>query len=301
MQGTYCGGWRRCACLDAKTRVLAVGALASTTCNNFIADLLFLSEVSHSLLVAGAPCVKEAHEVQVQNQSPISRPRTLPKSGFRAQKSKSNSELDFVGLRSPSPSPSPIRVGPRSPSPSPSPIPSWTSSPSPTQSPTPNWTWTSSKVQVQAVGLQSPSPSRLDFVRFLANKTFGLAGKIGVAVVVWQLELLAHRCAKGLILPAHDIVLVGARSAQVKMQLDQYVDIYFGRSTSTLLPPLGASVLPWRLAALWRGAWHLPRRPSWLHEHGALQRAWRSIWKSRILCEDSNLLSQQFGDDSAVS
>ena len=51
VQGTYCGGWRRCACLDAKTRVLAVGALASTTCNNFIADLLFLSEVSHSLLV----------------------------------------------------------------------------------------------------------------------------------------------------------------------------------------------------------------------------------------------------------
>jgi hypothetical protein len=29
----------------------------------------------------------------------------------------------------------------------------------------------------------------------------------------------------GLILPAHDIVLVGARSAQVKMQLDQYVDL----------------------------------------------------------------------------
>jgi hypothetical protein len=42
-----------CACLVAKTRVLAVGTLASTTCNNFIADLLFLSEVSHSLLVAG--------------------------------------------------------------------------------------------------------------------------------------------------------------------------------------------------------------------------------------------------------
>ena len=57
VQGTYCGGWRRCACLDAKTRVLAVGVLASTPCNNFIADLLFLSEVSHSLLVAGAPCV----------------------------------------------------------------------------------------------------------------------------------------------------------------------------------------------------------------------------------------------------
>jgi hypothetical protein len=55
VQSTYCGAWRRCACLDAKTRVLAVGALASTTCNNFIADLLFLSEVSHSLLVAGAP------------------------------------------------------------------------------------------------------------------------------------------------------------------------------------------------------------------------------------------------------
>ena len=52
MQGTYCGGWRRCACLDAKTRVLAIRALASTTCNNFIADLLFLSEVSHSLVVA---------------------------------------------------------------------------------------------------------------------------------------------------------------------------------------------------------------------------------------------------------
>jgi hypothetical protein len=57
VQGTYCGGWRRCACLDAKTRVLAVGVLASTTCNNFIADLLFLSEVPRSLLVAGAPCV----------------------------------------------------------------------------------------------------------------------------------------------------------------------------------------------------------------------------------------------------
>jgi hypothetical protein len=28
VQGTYCGGWRRCACLDAKTRVLAVGVLA---------------------------------------------------------------------------------------------------------------------------------------------------------------------------------------------------------------------------------------------------------------------------------
>jgi hypothetical protein len=36
---------------------LAVGVLASTTYNNFIADLLFLSEVSHSLLVAGPPCV----------------------------------------------------------------------------------------------------------------------------------------------------------------------------------------------------------------------------------------------------
>jgi hypothetical protein len=52
------GGWRRCACLDAKTRGLAVGALASTTCNNFIADLLFLSEVSHSFLVAGAPALR---------------------------------------------------------------------------------------------------------------------------------------------------------------------------------------------------------------------------------------------------
>jgi hypothetical protein len=57
VQGTYCGGWRRCACLDAKTRVLAVGALASAACNNFIADLLFLSEVPHPLLVAGAPYV----------------------------------------------------------------------------------------------------------------------------------------------------------------------------------------------------------------------------------------------------
>jgi hypothetical protein len=28
-----------------------------TTCNNFIADLLFLSEVLHSFLVAGGPCV----------------------------------------------------------------------------------------------------------------------------------------------------------------------------------------------------------------------------------------------------
>jgi hypothetical protein len=57
VQGTYCGAWRRFACLDAKTRVLAVGALASTSGNNFIADLLFLSEVPHPLLVAGAPCV----------------------------------------------------------------------------------------------------------------------------------------------------------------------------------------------------------------------------------------------------
>jgi hypothetical protein len=55
--GAAAGVAGRCACLDAKTRVLAVGALASTTCNNFISDLLFLSEVSHSLLVAGAPCV----------------------------------------------------------------------------------------------------------------------------------------------------------------------------------------------------------------------------------------------------
>jgi hypothetical protein len=58
------GGAVACACLDAKTRVLAVGALvalASTTCNNFIADLLFLSKpqchTPHSLQVAGAPCV----------------------------------------------------------------------------------------------------------------------------------------------------------------------------------------------------------------------------------------------------
>jgi hypothetical protein len=43
----------------------------------------------------GPPGGKETHEVQVQNQSPIPRPRTLPKSGFRAQKSKFNSELDF--------------------------------------------------------------------------------------------------------------------------------------------------------------------------------------------------------------
>ena len=57
VQGTYCGGWRRCACLDAKTRVLAVGALASATCNNFIVDLLFLSEVSCPFLVAAPPCV----------------------------------------------------------------------------------------------------------------------------------------------------------------------------------------------------------------------------------------------------
>jgi hypothetical protein len=73
VQGTYCGGWRRCACLDAKTRVLAVGALASTTCNNFIADLLFLSEVSRFCLVAGAPCVhpylgKSALQLQLQLQ-----------------------------------------------------------------------------------------------------------------------------------------------------------------------------------------------------------------------------------------
>jgi hypothetical protein len=57
MQGAYCGGWRRCACLDAETRVLAVRALASTTCNHFIADLLFLSGVPRPFLVAGPPCV----------------------------------------------------------------------------------------------------------------------------------------------------------------------------------------------------------------------------------------------------
>jgi hypothetical protein len=45
VQGTYCGTWRRCACLDARARALAVGAPASTTRNNFIADLRFLSEV----------------------------------------------------------------------------------------------------------------------------------------------------------------------------------------------------------------------------------------------------------------
>jgi hypothetical protein len=42
-----CGGWRRCACLDAKTRVLAVGGLVSTTYNNLTADLL---------LTRRAPC-----------------------------------------------------------------------------------------------------------------------------------------------------------------------------------------------------------------------------------------------------
>jgi hypothetical protein len=49
VQGTYCGGWRwrRCTCLDAKIQVLVVRALASTACNKFIADLLFLSEVPH--------------------------------------------------------------------------------------------------------------------------------------------------------------------------------------------------------------------------------------------------------------
>jgi hypothetical protein len=45
VQGTYCGGWRRCACLDAKTRVLAVGVLVSTTYNNLTADLLPTREV----------------------------------------------------------------------------------------------------------------------------------------------------------------------------------------------------------------------------------------------------------------
>jgi hypothetical protein len=48
VQGTYCGGWRRCACLDAKTRVLAVGGLVSvvsTTYNNLTADLLPTREV----------------------------------------------------------------------------------------------------------------------------------------------------------------------------------------------------------------------------------------------------------------
>jgi hypothetical protein len=40
-----------------KLEYLAAGVLASTTYNNCIADLLFLSEMSHSCLVAGTPCV----------------------------------------------------------------------------------------------------------------------------------------------------------------------------------------------------------------------------------------------------
>jgi hypothetical protein len=47
---TYWGGWRwrrfAFACFDAETRFLTTGALASTTYNNFIADLLFLSAAS---------------------------------------------------------------------------------------------------------------------------------------------------------------------------------------------------------------------------------------------------------------
>jgi hypothetical protein len=40
MQGAYWHGWRRSGCLDAETRVLAVGVLVSTTYNNLTADLL---------------------------------------------------------------------------------------------------------------------------------------------------------------------------------------------------------------------------------------------------------------------
>jgi hypothetical protein len=57
VQGTYCGGWRRCACLDAKTRVLAVGVLVSTTYNNSTADLLPTREVPCALRLAG-PCAR---------------------------------------------------------------------------------------------------------------------------------------------------------------------------------------------------------------------------------------------------
>ena len=83
VQGTYCGGWRRCVCLDAKTRVLAVGALARATCNNFIADLLFLSEVPHSLLVAGPPCVHPylGEWALLRSAPPIARKKNSPPAG----------------------------------------------------------------------------------------------------------------------------------------------------------------------------------------------------------------------------
>jgi hypothetical protein len=56
VQGTYCGGWRRCACLDAKTRVLAVGVLVSTTynCNNLTADFLLAPNSPSAFLLPPA-------------------------------------------------------------------------------------------------------------------------------------------------------------------------------------------------------------------------------------------------------
>jgi hypothetical protein len=58
VQGTYLRWVAPLCVFRRENSVLAVGVLASrsTTCNNFIADLLFLSEVSHSLLVAAPPC-----------------------------------------------------------------------------------------------------------------------------------------------------------------------------------------------------------------------------------------------------
>jgi hypothetical protein len=45
------------ACLDVRTRVWRLGT-CQCHCNNFIADLLFLSRVSRFCLVAGSPCVR---------------------------------------------------------------------------------------------------------------------------------------------------------------------------------------------------------------------------------------------------
>jgi hypothetical protein len=118
----------------------------------------------------GGPRRSPRAEVQTKAQAKVQTKVQVPKSKSKSKsnpswasksKSKSKSKQSELGLE----------VQGKSKSPSPSPIPSWTSkSKSPTQSPTPNWTWTSSKVQVQAVGLQITRPSRLEFVRFVRSK-----------------------------------------------------------------------------------------------------------------------------------
>jgi hypothetical protein len=53
VQGAYWRGWRHSACLDAKTRILAVGVLVSTTDSNLTADLLLTRRVPYHQPGAG--------------------------------------------------------------------------------------------------------------------------------------------------------------------------------------------------------------------------------------------------------